>query len=45
MATAYTPTGLLLDTEYFWKVDEVGDSGTLAGDVWSFTTEAFARRR
>jgi hypothetical protein len=37
----YTPAGLTLETEYFWKVDEVGDTGTYAGDVWSFTTEEF----
>jgi|GEM_PF-567135 len=39
---SYTPTGLLLGTEYFWKVDEVGVAGTYAGDVWSFTTEQYA---
>ena len=38
---SYTPEGLLLATEYFWKVDEVADAGTYAGDVWSFTTEDF----
>jgi len=37
----YTPAGLMLTTEYFWKVDEVGDTGTYAGDVWSFTTEEY----
>ena len=37
----YTPTGLALDTEYAWKVDEIGDTGTYAGDVWTFKTEAF----
>jgi len=37
----YTPTGLLLGTEYFWKVDEVGAAGTVAGNVWSFTTQEF----
>jgi hypothetical protein len=40
--SSYTPTGLLLDTEYSWKVDEVGDTGTYAGDVWTLTTEAYA---
>lgn len=29
---------LLADTEYFWRVDEVGDGGTTKGDVWSFKT-------
>ncbi|MEN6428812.1 MAG: LamG-like jellyroll fold domain-containing protein, partial [Phycisphaerales bacterium] len=38
----YTPADLILATEYFWRVDEVGDSGTYAGDVWSFTTEQYA---
>jgi len=37
----YTPSSLDYGTEYFWKVDETGDSGTYAGDVWSFTTEEF----
>jgi hypothetical protein len=38
---AFSPTGLMLATKYFWKVDEVGAAGTYAGDVWSFTTEPF----
>jgi hypothetical protein len=38
----YTPADLQFDTEYFWKVDEAGETGTYAGDVWSFTTEPFA---
>ncbi len=37
----YAPSALNLATEYFWRVDEVGDSGTYAGNVWSFTTEAY----
>jgi len=41
VAHSYTPADLMLATEYFWKVDEVGDSGTYVGDVWSFTTEQF----
>jgi len=36
---SYTPAGLMLATDYFWKVDEVGDAGTYEGDVWTFTTE------
>ena len=39
---SYTPADLMLATEYFWKVDEVGDAGTYPGDVWSFTTEEYA---
>ncbi len=38
----YSPTSLDFATTYFWKVDEVGDGGTYAGDVWSFTTEEYA---
>ncbi len=37
----YTPASLDVATTYFWKVDEIGDSGTQAGDIWSFTTEEF----
>ncbi|HNS22656.1 MAG TPA: discoidin domain-containing protein [Sedimentisphaerales bacterium] len=33
----YSPT-LDYGTTYYWKVDETGDAGTYAGDVWSFTT-------
>jgi hypothetical protein len=38
----YTPSSLDFATKYFWKVDEAGDAGTYAGDVWVFTTEEFA---
>ncbi|HSV99624.1 MAG TPA: hypothetical protein VLI39_05590 [Sedimentisphaerales bacterium] len=38
----YTPASLNFGTKYFWKVDEVGDAGTYAGDVWSFTTQQYA---
>jgi len=40
-AHSYTPASLDLATTYFWKVNEVGDTGTYAGDVWGFTTEEF----
>ena len=36
---SYAPAGLMLATDYFWKVDEVGDAGTYEGDVWTFKTE------
>jgi hypothetical protein len=29
-------------TKYFWRVDEIGDTGTYEGDVWSFTAQEFA---
>jgi hypothetical protein len=38
---SYTPPAMDLETVYYWKVDEVGDAGTYAGDVWSFTTQEF----
>ncbi|MGE5293271.1 MAG: discoidin domain-containing protein, partial [Solirubrobacterales bacterium] len=28
-------------TTYYWRVDEVGDAGTYAGNVWSFTTAEY----
>jgi len=36
---SYTPADLMLATDYFWRVDEVGDTGTYAGNVWGFSTE------
>jgi len=30
-----------LETAYYWKVDELSDTGTYEGDVWSFTTQEF----
>ena len=36
-----TPPTMDLASVYYWRVDEVGDAGTYAGDVWSFTTQAF----
>ncbi len=37
-ATSYDPYGLDVNTTYYWRIDEVGDSNTYKGDVWSFTT-------
>jgi hypothetical protein len=39
---SYSPASLSYATTYYWKVDETGDAGTYAGEVWSFTTEAFS---
>ncbi len=45
-ATTYDPTGLLgFSQTYYWRVDEVNAPPTnsiFKGEVWSFTTEAFA---
>jgi len=38
----YTPASLDFATEYFWKIDEVGDAGAYPGSVWSFMTQEFA---
>ena len=42
---SFDPGSLNFGTTYFWKVDEVGDAGTYAGDVWSFTTQEYAADR
>jgi len=38
----FTPSSLNFATKYFWRVDEVTDAGTYAGDVWNFTTQDYA---
>ena len=38
---AYAPA-LDLGATYYWKVDELGDTGDYPGEVWSFTTEDYA---
>jgi hypothetical protein len=38
--TVFDPGTLLNDTTYYWAVDEVNNSGTTTGSVWSFTTVA-----
>ena len=34
----YIPTNLVLETEYFWRIDCVNYDGVTTGDEWSFTT-------
>ncbi len=36
--TSFQLPALDLETQYFWRVDEVGPIETVAGDVWSFAT-------
>ncbi|MBN2133528.1 MAG: LamG domain-containing protein [Sedimentisphaerales bacterium] len=36
--TSYDPGALELDTTYYWRIDEFTPTGTVKGDVWSFTT-------
>ena len=38
MDTSYDPGPLDPDTTYYWRVDEFGPAGTVAGPVWSFST-------
>jgi hypothetical protein len=38
--TTYDPGTLSHSTTYYWQVDEVNDTGTTTGEVWSFTTAA-----
>ena len=38
----YSPASLEFGTTYFWQVNEVGETGTQEGPVWSFTTQEFA---
>ncbi len=35
---SYDPCGLDFVTTYYWRIDEVADSNTYKGDVWSFKT-------
>ncbi|MEN6333743.1 MAG: hypothetical protein ABFE01_05740, partial [Phycisphaerales bacterium] len=39
---SYTPASMDFGTDYFWKVDEVGDTGTYEGDVWTFVSQEYA---
>lgn len=39
-ARAYVPSGLALDSTYYFRIDAVNDLGTTAGDVCSFSTWA-----
>jgi len=36
----HAPGPLEADTTYFWRIDEVTTSGTVTGQVWSFTTRS-----
>ena len=39
-ARAYVPTGLALDSTYYFRIDAVNEFGATAGDVCSFSTWA-----
>jgi len=36
--TTFDPGDLVKLTMYYWRIDEVNDSGTTTGVVWSFKT-------
>jgi hypothetical protein len=36
--TTFAPGSLSNKTTYYWRVDEVNDTGTTTGDVWQFKT-------
>jgi hypothetical protein len=38
--TTYDPGTLLWGTTYWWRIDEVNDTGTTTGSIWNFTTLA-----
>jgi hypothetical protein len=38
--TSFDPGSLQYDTLYYWRIDEVNESGTTQGVTWSFRTEA-----
>jgi hypothetical protein len=41
---SFNPSALQLGTTYYWRVDEVNEAAATpswAGDVWSFTTQAY----
>jgi hypothetical protein len=37
--TGFVPGALDYETTYYWRIDEVNDTGTAVGNVWSFTTQ------
>lgn len=38
---SYTPPAPDFGTTYYWKVNEVGETGTYEGNLWSFTTQEY----
>ncbi len=38
IATTFDPGTMAMGTKYYWRIDEVGPSGTTTGAIWSFTT-------
>lgn len=40
--TMNSPTYMKQNTQYYWRVDTLGESGTVTGDTWTFKTGVFA---
>ncbi|MHC4692332.1 MAG: choice-of-anchor Q domain-containing protein [Planctomycetota bacterium] len=38
ISTTFDPGTMAYNTTYYWRIDEVDNSGTIAGDIWRFTT-------
>jgi len=38
--TSYAPAALVIQTNYFWRIDSRNSRGITVGDVWRFTTRA-----
>jgi concanavalin A-like lectin/glucanase superfamily protein/F5/8 type C domain-containing protein len=38
----YTPGNLQFGSTYYWKIDEVSETGIWASDIWDFMTREFA---
>ncbi|MEN6578661.1 MAG: sugar-binding protein [Phycisphaerales bacterium] len=38
---SYSPGALDFGTMYYWRVDEVGDTGAYEGEVWSFLSKEY----
>jgi hypothetical protein len=38
----YAPDGLNFGTTYYWRVDEIQETESWAGDVWSFVVQEYA---
>ncbi len=40
-ANSYNPSGLELETAYYWRIDEVNGPDTWKGNIWKFTVANF----
>ncbi len=40
-SSSYSPSELILDTTYYWQINEVQDTESWAGPVWTFATQEY----